>query len=160
MRAVVTRVSEARVEIEGRIAGAIGGGFLVLLGVAVADTSDDVHYVAKKVYDLRIFRDEAGKMNRSLADVEGEILVVSQFTLLGDVRKGRRPSFVGAAQPELGRELYDAFVAELRTLGARVATGEFAATMNVFSVNDGPVTILIDSAATLHQMSGSRRQES
>jgi D-tyrosyl-tRNA(Tyr) deacylase len=146
MRAVVTRVSEARVEIEGRLAGAIGGGLLVLLGVAVADTAADAGYVARKVYDLRIFRDEAGAMNRSLAEAGGKILVVSQFTLLGDVRKGRRPSFVGAAPPELGRELYEAFIAELRTFGANVATGEFGATMAVSSVNDGPVTLLIDSA--------------
>jgi len=148
MRAVVTRVSEARVEVEGRVAGAIAGGLLVLLGVAVADGTDDVRYVARKVYDLRIFRDEAGAMNRSLAETGGEILVVSQFTLLGDVRKGRRPSFIGAAPPELGRELYEAFIAELRTFGASVASGEFGATMAVSSVNDGPVTILIDSTKT------------
>jgi len=144
MRAVVMRVSEARVEIDGRVAGAIGGGLLVLLGVAVADTIGDARYLAKKVYELRIFRDDAGAMNRSLA-AAGEILVISQFTLFGDVRKGRRPSFIGAAPPELGRELYEKFVAELRSLGARVATGEFAATMQVHSVNDGPVTILLDS---------------
>jgi D-tyrosyl-tRNA(Tyr) deacylase len=141
------RVGEARVEIEGRVAGAIGGGLLVLLGVAVADTSADARYLAKKIYELRIFRDDAGAMNRSLVETGGGILVVSQFTLFGDVRKGRRQSFVGAARPELGLELYECFVAELRILGARVATGEFAATMNVFSVNDGPVTILIDTAS-------------
>ncbi len=146
MRAVVTRVSKAHVEIEGRVAAGIGGGLLILLGIAVGDTLDDVRYVAKKVYDLRIFRDAAGAMNRSLADVGGEVLVVSQFTLLGDVRKGRRPSFTGAAPSELGRALYEALVAELRALGATVATGEFGATMSVSSVNDGPVTILIDSA--------------
>jgi D-tyrosyl-tRNA(Tyr) deacylase len=145
MRAVVMRVSEARVEIGGRLAAAIGGGLLVLLGVAAADTSDDARYLTRKIYELRIFRDDAGAMNRSLAEVGGEMLVVSQFTLLGDVRKGRRPSFIGAAQPELGRELYEEFVAELRALGARVATGEFGAMMQVFSINDGPVTILLDS---------------
>ena len=145
MRAVVTRVSEARVEIGGRVAGAVGGGSLVLLGVATEDTIDDARYLAKKIYELRIFRDDVGAMNRSLGDAGGEILVVSQFPLFGDVRKGRRPSFIGAAPPELGRELYDGFVAELRSLGASVATGEFAATMSVHSVNDGPVTILVDS---------------
>lgn len=145
MRAVVTRVSEARVEIDGRVVGAVGGGLLVLLGVATEDTIDDARYLAKKTYELRIFRDLAGAMNRSLAEVGGEILVVSQFTLFGDVRKGRRPSFIGAAPPEAGRELYERFVAELRALGAHVATGEFAATMSVRSVNDGPVTILVDS---------------
>ena len=145
MRAVVTRVSEARVEIGGRVAGAVGGGLLVLLGVATEDTIDDARYLAKKIYELRIFRDDVGAMNRSLGDAGGEILVASQFTLFGDVRKGRRPSFIGAAPPELGRELYERFVAELRSLGATVATGEFAAPMFVHSVNDGPVTILVDS---------------
>ena len=148
MRAVVTRVSEARVEIDGRAVGAIGGGLLVLLGVAVADTNDAARYLAKKVYELRIFCDATGAMNRSLAEAGGEILVISQFTLFGDVRKGRRPSFIGAAPPELGRALYEQFVTELRSLGARVATGEFAAQMAVHSINDGPVTILLDSSKT------------
>lgn len=148
MRAVVTRVGEARVEVEGRVVGAIDGGLLVLLGVAASDSLDDARYLAKKVYELRIFRDDAGAMNRSLAEAGGAILVVSQFTLFGDVRKGRRPSFIDAASPDQGRALYELFITELRALGATVASGEFAAMMDVHSVNDGPVTILIDSKKT------------
>ena len=139
-----SRVSEARVEIEGRIAGAIGGGLLVLLGIATGDGPDDARYLAKKIFEVRIFRDDAGAMNRSLSEAGGAILVVSQFTLLADVRRGRRPSFAQAAPPELGRALYERFVTELRGLGVRVATGEFGATMQVYSVNDGPVTIILD----------------
>ncbi len=139
------RVKEARVEVAGRVVGAIDGGLLVLLGIATDDSLDDVRYLAKKIYELRIFRDEAGVMNRSLAEAGGAILVVSQFTLLGDVRKGRRPSFIDAARPEHGLALYDLFVTELRALGANVASGEFGAMMDVQSINDGPVTILIDS---------------
>ncbi len=145
MRAVVTRVTSAGVEVDGETVGAIDGGLLVLLGVAATDGDDDVRYVAKKVVDLRIFRDDAGAMNRSLAEAGGAILAVSQFTLLGDARRGRRPSFIAAAAPERGRELYEHFIAELRALGATVATGRFGATMAVRSVNDGPVTILLDS---------------
>jgi D-tyrosyl-tRNA(Tyr) deacylase len=116
-----------------------------LLGVAATDAAGDAAYLAKKIFELRIFRDEAGAMNRSLSEAGGRILVVSQFTLFGDVRKGRRPSFISAAPPEHGHELYETFLAELRALGAGVETGRFAATMQVFSVNDGPVTLLLDS---------------
>jgi D-tyrosyl-tRNA(Tyr) deacylase len=145
VRAVVTRVSSAGVEVEGETVGAIEGGLLVLLGVATTDGDDDARYLAKKVFDLRIFRDDAGAMNRSLAESGGAVLAVSQFTLLGDARRGRRPSFITAAGAERGRELYERFVTELRALGASVATGRFGATMAVRSVNDGPVTILLDS---------------
>ena len=141
----MTRVSEARVEIDGKPAGAIGAGLLVLLGVASDDTQPDAERLARKVHELRIFRDDAGAMNVSLAETGGAVLVVSQFTLLGDVRKGRRPSFIAAAPPELGRALYEAFVAALRGLGVRVETGEFGAMMAVTSTNDGPVTILLDT---------------
>ncbi len=144
----MTRVREARVEVEGRVIGAIGPGVLVLLGVAAGDTADDGSKLARKIYELRIFADDAGAMNLSLADTGGEALVVSQFTLLGDARKGRRPSFVAAAPPELGRALYEDFVAALRRHSPRVATGEFGATMQVVSTNDGPVTILIDTQRT------------
>ncbi|MFY9780586.1 MAG: D-aminoacyl-tRNA deacylase [Candidatus Baltobacteraceae bacterium] len=145
MRAVVTRVSSAGVDVDGETVGAIEGGLLVLLGVAAADGDDDARYLARKVFDLRVFRDGTGAMNRSLAEAGGAVLAVSQFTLLGDARRGRRPSFIAAAPPELGRDLYERFVAELRALGATVATGRFGATMAVRSVNDGPVTILLDS---------------
>jgi D-aminoacyl-tRNA deacylase len=145
VRAVVTRVRSASVTIDGAVTGEIRAGLLVLLGVARDDTPADADTLAKKVVDLRIFRDDAGAMNLALADVAGEVLIVSQFTLFGDVRKGRRPSFIAAAEPELGRALYEHFVAAVRGLGPRVATGEFGATMDVASVNDGPVTILIDT---------------
>lgn len=149
MRAVVMRVGSARVEVAGRITGEIGPGLLVLLGVAGEDGPGDARYIAEKVANLRVFRDEAGAMNRSLAESGGVVLIVSQFTLLGDARRGRRPSFVSAAPPERGRELYERCVADLRALGPAVATGEFGATMQVFSVNDGPVTILLDSTKLL-----------
>jgi D-tyrosyl-tRNA(Tyr) deacylase len=145
MRAVVMRVREARVEVGSEIVGAIGAGLLVLLGVAHDDTADDAEALARRVHGLRIFRDDDGAMNRSLADVGGAILVVSQFTLLGDARKGRRPSFVAAAAGELANRLYEAFVTGLRALGATVETGRFGAMMDVISTNDGPVTILLDS---------------
>jgi len=138
-------VSSAGVDVDGETVGAIEGGLLVLLGVAAADGDDDARYLARKVFDLRVFRDGTGAMNRSLAEAGGAVLAVSQFTLLGDARRGRRPSFIAAAPPELGRDLYERFVAELRALGATVATGRFGATMAVRSVNDGPVTILLDS---------------
>ena len=145
MRAVVTRVRSANVAIDDTLTAGIGSGLLVLLGVAREDTPADAEALAKKIVDLRIFRDDAGAMNRSLADVAGEVLIVSQFTLFGDARKGRRPSFIAAAEPERGRALYEHFVTAVRGLGPRVATGEFGATMDVASVNDGPVTILIDT---------------
>jgi D-tyrosyl-tRNA(Tyr) deacylase len=145
VRAVVTRVSSARVDVNGEPVGEIGVGLLVLLGVAVGDGAADAEYLAGKIVGLRIFRDEAGAMNRSLAEVGGALLAVSQFTLLGDARKGRRPSFIGAARPEVGRTLYERFAAEVRALGIGVETGVFGADMEVISTNDGPVTILLDS---------------
>jgi D-tyrosyl-tRNA(Tyr) deacylase len=148
LKAVVTRVASAKVEIGGRIAGEIAHGLLILLGVAHADTAGDARKLAAKIYGLRIFADAQGAMNLDLAAVGGAALVVSQFTLLGDARKGRRPSFVAAAPPEQGRALYESFVQALRELGPDVQTGEFGADMQVFSTNDGPVTILLDTAAT------------
>jgi D-tyrosyl-tRNA(Tyr) deacylase len=146
VRAVVTRVTSAAVTVAGTTVGAIDAGLLVLLGVAQADEESDAIALARKVVELRIFADAAGAMNRSLAETGGAVLVVSQFTLLGDVRKGRRPSFMAAAPPERGRALYERFVRAVRELGPRVATGEFGASMAVASVNDGPVTILLDTA--------------
>ena len=145
MRAVVQRVSEASVKIEGEEVGRIGHGILVLLGVGHDDESKDAAYLAEKVVHLRIFADEQDKMNRSLLDVEGGLLAVSQFTLWGDCRKGRRPSFVAAAEPEKAEELYDAFIQRARNLGVTVATGRFQEMMQVSLVNDGPVTLLLDS---------------
>lgn len=145
MRAVVQRVSRAKVTVAGEISGEIGLGLLVLLGVAEDDGQSDAAYLAEKVVSLRIFPDDEGKMNRSLAEAGGAMLVVSQFTLLGDCRKGRRPSFIKAARPELAVSLYRAFVAEVRGRGITVATGRFQEHMDVELVNDGPVTLLIDS---------------
>jgi D-tyrosyl-tRNA(Tyr) deacylase len=145
VRAVVTRVTSASVTVDGRVAGSIADGLLVLLGVAHEDTPNDAVALAKKIVDLRIFRDGAGAMNRSVTETGGAVLVVSQFTLLGDVRRGRRPSFIAAAAPEHGRALYERFVESLRASGRPVETGTFGATMEVASVNDGPVTILIDT---------------
>jgi D-tyrosyl-tRNA(Tyr) deacylase len=146
MRAVVQRVSRAKVTVAGVVTGEIERGFLVLLGVAVDDTQDDVVYLAQKIAGLRVFEDDAGKMNLALADVGGNMLVVSQFTLLGDCRKGRRPSFTRAAPPEKAAELYRSFVAEVRGQGIAVETGRFQEQMEVELVNDGPVTLLLDSA--------------
>jgi D-tyrosyl-tRNA(Tyr) deacylase len=145
MRAVIQRVSHASVTVAGEITGEIDCGFLVLLGVAEDDTQDDVIYLAGKIAGLRVFEDDNGKMNRSLADVDGRMLVVSQFTLLGDCRKGRRPSFVRAARPELAEELYRSFVAEVEGQGIPVQTGRFQQHMDVQLTNDGPVTLLVDS---------------
>lgn len=145
MRAVVQRVSEARVRVDGRVVGEIGRGLLVLVGVAAEDGPADVQYLAGKVRELRIFEDEQGRMNRSVEEAGGALLVVSQFTLCGDVRKGRRPSFDTAAPPQVARALYDSLVRELRGGSFTVATGEFQARMAVELVNDGPVTILLDS---------------
>jgi D-tyrosyl-tRNA(Tyr) deacylase len=146
MRAVVQRVEAASVVVGGHVVGAIDSGLLVLLGVADNDGPEDVHYIASKLHGLRIFGDEAGKMNLAVAEAGGELLVVSQFTLYGDCRKGRRPSFDRAAPPALAKAMYEAVVLELRALGLRVATGEFQAHMQVHLVNDGPVTVLLDSA--------------
>lgn len=144
VRLVLQRVSEASVTIESRVAGAIGRGFCVLVGFTAGDGMEQVRWMADKVAGLRVFTDADGKMNLGLADVGGEVLVVSQFTLYGDVEKGRRPSFIRAARPEEAIPLYEAFVAELRGRGLAVATGEFGALMEVRIVNDGPVTLVID----------------
>lgn len=145
MRAVVQRVSEARVEVEGEVVGRIGIGFVVLLGVADDDTEDDAHYLADKIVNLRVFEDDEGKLNRSLLDVVAELLVVSQFTLLGDCRKGRRPSFSHAAPPDQAQDLYLKFVDCARASGIEVQTGRFQAMMDVVLTNQGPVTLLLDS---------------
>src|SRR5579862_13713 len=145
MRAVVQRVSRASVKIREELAGEIGVGLLVLLGVERDDNEADADYLAEKISGLRIFEDEAGKMNLSVADAGGAILAVSQFTLFGDVRRGKRPSFDAAARPERARELYECFVTRIRSLGVRCETGVFQANMEVELVNSGPVTILIDS---------------
>jgi len=145
VRAVVQRVRDARVEVGGDTVGAIGAGLCVLLGVAAADQRADAEKLSRKVVGLRIFADEAGQMNRSLDEVGGAMLVVSQFTLYGDCRKGRRPSFVGAAPPEHAEALYEHFAAQVRAAHVPVATGRFGAHMAVSLVNDGPVTLLVDS---------------
>ena len=145
MRAVIQRVEKASVSVEGEIKGQIGAGFLVLIGVEEGDGDADFKYIADKVPNLRVFEDDQGKMNRSLMDVGGEVLAVSQFTLLGDARGGRRPSFIAAARPETADPMYERLVAEWRARGIRVETGVFGAHMKVALVNDGPVTILLDS---------------
>jgi D-tyrosyl-tRNA(Tyr) deacylase len=145
MRAVVQRVRQSSVTVDDQIVGQIGNGLLVLLGVAKGDTSKDAGYLANKIINLRIFEDPNGKMNRSLLETGGELLAVSQFTLLADCRKGRRPSFIEAAEPEKAIALYDKFVVEVRQKGIRVQTGRFGAMMAVALVNDGPVTVIIES---------------
>jgi len=145
MRAVLQRVTRACVTVGDEVTGQIEVGLVVLLGVEQDDTESDAHVLADKTIQLRIFDDAEGKMNRALADVGGSVLVVSQFTLLGDCRKGRRPSFIQAAPPELAERLYETFVAAIGVQGIRVATGRFRAMMHVELVNDGPVTILLDS---------------
>jgi D-tyrosyl-tRNA(Tyr) deacylase len=146
MRAVVQRVSRASVTVEGRITGAIEAGLLVFLGAGAGDGANDLAYIVDKIVHLRIFSDDAGKMNRSVLDVGGGVLVVSQFTLYGDARQGRRPAFTGALEPIAARALYEESLAALRAAGvARVEAGEFAADMKVELLNDGPVTILLDS---------------
>jgi D-aminoacyl-tRNA deacylase len=144
VRVVLQRVSRARVAVEGRTTGEIGRGLLLLVGFAGADGEEALAWMAAKVAELRIFPDGEGKMNRSVADVGGSVLVVSQFTLYGDARKGRRPSFVAAARPEAAVPLYERFVELLRAAGLPVATGEFGAMMEVELVNDGPVTLILE----------------
>jgi D-tyrosyl-tRNA(Tyr) deacylase len=145
VRAVIQRVTRASVTVEGRVAGEIGAGLLVLLGVSRTDNPETAAYLAEKIVNLRIFSDEAGKMNLSLLDVGGSALLVSQFTLYGDTRGGRRPSYIQAAPPEQAGLLYEEFVRSIRSLGVPVETGVFQAHMQVELVNDGPVTILLDS---------------
>ncbi len=145
MRAVIQRVSQASVVVAEETVGAIEQGLMVLLGVAQGDSSKDAAYLAEKTAGLRIFEDDDGKMNRSVEDIDGGILVVSQFTLLGDCRKGRRPGFTDAAPPELADTLYEEYVDALRKRGVTVATGVFRADMQVALINDGPVTIMLDS---------------
>jgi D-tyrosyl-tRNA(Tyr) deacylase len=146
MRAVVQRVSRARVSVNGEVVGEIGLGLLVLLGVGAGNTRAEADYLAEKAIGLRIFEDAGGKMNLSVAEVGGALLVVSQFTLYGDARRGKRPSFDAAAPPEQARELYEYFVERVRAAGLRCETGRFQETMQVELVNEGPVTILLDSA--------------
>jgi D-tyrosyl-tRNA(Tyr) deacylase len=148
MRAVVQRVSRAQVAVKGEIAGEIGLGLLVLLGVGRDDTEADATYLAEKIAGLRVFEDDQGKMNRSVQELGGSVLAVSQFTLYGDVRRGKRPSFDAAAPPEKARQLYEIFVEQIRAAGLRCETGRFQEMMKVELVNEGPVTILLDSAKT------------
>ena len=147
MRALLQRVERAEVRVDGRTVGRIGGGLVVLLGVGHGDTAESARALAAKVCELRIFRDDAGLTNRSLLDVAGEALVVSQFTLYADTRKGRRPSFLGAAPPDVGQSIYGAFTHALEERGVRVARGVFGAEMQVELVNDGPMTIWLDAEA-------------
>jgi len=148
VRAVIQRVGAARVEVAGNVVGSIGRGFVALVGIARDDSDEDARVVAAKIAGLRVFNDDAGAMNRSLSDVGGSVLAVSQFTLYGDVRKGRRPSFVDAAPGDTARPLFDRVVELLRREGLAVETGVFGASMHVELTNDGPVTILIDSRKT------------
>jgi D-tyrosyl-tRNA(Tyr) deacylase len=145
MRAVVQRVASGSVSIDGKLISAIGNGLVVLLGVAEFDRRSDAEYLAEKIAHLRIFKDRAGKMNRSLMETGGEMLVVSQFTLLGDCRKGRRPSFIAAAKPDAAEILYTYFVASVSKKNLRVKTGRFGAMMQVSLINEGPVTLILDS---------------
>jgi len=146
LRACIQRVSVAQVTVDGAVMGRIGRGLVVLLGVGQEDGDAEVNWLAEKVVGLRIFEDDAGKMNRSLAEVDGAMLVVSQFTLYGDCRRGRRPSFSSAAPPELAERLYESFVAVVKEAGIEVATGRFREHMLVSLVNDGPVTLWVDTA--------------
>ncbi|WP_239615234.1 D-aminoacyl-tRNA deacylase [Cohnella mopanensis] len=145
MKVVLQRVSEAKVTVEGEVVGQIGAGLMLLVGVGQEDTEQDLVWMADKLAGLRIFEDEAGKMNLSVEDVNGAILSVSQFTLYGDCRKGKRPNFMGAARPELAESLYEQFNERLRARGLQVETGRFGAMMDVSLVNDGPVTLILDS---------------
>ena len=145
MKVVVQRVKHASVTVDGNVVGKIGKGLLLLIGIADTDKDEDIEFVANKCLNLRIFEDAAGKMNRSLLEEGGEILAISQFTLLGDTRKGRRPSFVHAANPEKGKDFYDRFVERLRRSGVKVETGIFGAMMDVELLNYGPVTLIVES---------------
>ena len=151
MRAVLTRVNSASVAIDGEIVGSIGKGFLILLGVGPGDTEAHCKYLAQKALGLRVFEDAAGKMNVGLEDVGGQVLVVSQFTLYGNCRKGRRPSFADAAPPELGNQLYEQFLKECEALGFPPQHGRFGADMQVESVNDGPVTLILDTQQLMEE---------
>ncbi|MEW5910531.1 MAG: D-aminoacyl-tRNA deacylase [Thermodesulfobacteriota bacterium] len=145
MKALVQRVKTCSILVEGESISRIGDGLLVLLGVSVSDDETDADYLAEKISELRIFEDTHGKMNRSLIETRGEMMVVSQFTLLGDCRKGRRPSFIDAARPEHAKALYDRFVYKIQTKGVPVQTGRFQAKMDVALINDGPVTLMLES---------------
>ena len=145
MRAVIQRVSQGRVLVDGEEIGTIGPGLVILLGVHRDDNTEDGKYLARKIVNLRIFSDENGKMNRSLLDVGGQALIVSQFTLWGDTRKGRRPSFIQAAEPDKAEKLYQDFVSEMDRQNVTTATGEFGAVMELALINDGPVTLILDS---------------
>ncbi len=145
MKLVLQRVTQASVTVEGQITGQIGNGLMILAGVEHADTTKDSEFLAQKTVDLRIFSDAEGKMNLSLLDIDGEALIISQFTLFADWLKGRRPSFLKAAPPALGEELYEHFVAQIGAKGVKTATGRFGAHMSVALVNDGPVTLILDS---------------
>lgn len=148
MRVVIQRVSKASVSVEGTVVGSIDKGLLVLLGVGQDDDEKDLDYLCDKIANLRIFEDENGKMNKSLLDINGELLIVSQFTLYGDVRKGRRPNFMNAAEPKKAEVMYLELVERIRKLGIKVETGKFGEHMDVELINDGPVTILLDSKKT------------
>ncbi len=145
MRAVIQRVSESSVTVDGSVIGEIGVGFMVLLGVSDDDTEQDADALVQKIVGLRVFNDDDGKFNQSLMDVGGRVLLISQFTLMGDCRKGRRPSFIRAARPEYAIPLYESVIAGLKQRGVTVASGEFGAHMDVHLINDGPVTLLVDS---------------
>lgn len=145
MRAVIQRVKSAEVYVDGRLSGKIGNGLLVFVGVSKGDSEKDVSYLTSKLPELRIFEDASGKFNLSLKEMGGEMLIVSQFTLYGDCRKGRRPSFTEAEEPTIAKNLYEQFISKLRKQGIPVQTGEFQAKMEVHLVNDGPVTLLLDS---------------
>ena len=151
MRAVLTRVKSASVAIDGEVVGKIGQGFLILLGVGPNDTKKECRYLAEKALGLRVFEDENQKMNLGLDSVQGEVLVVSQFTLYGNCRKGRRPSFAGAAGPELGEKLYEQFLADCAALGYPPQHGRFGADMKVESLNDGPVTLILDTDQLMNE---------
>ena len=149
MIALLQRVSEAKVTVDDKIAGEIGSGLLIFLGVFQNDALEDTKFLTNKIVHLRLFDDDVRKMNRSLLDVGGAVLVVSQFTLCADIKKGRRPSFIKAAQPELGQKFYNSFIQDLKERGINVSTGAFGAMMNVQLVNDGPVTFVLDSKISL-----------